>query len=350
MIWLTWRQSRAQVVSVYGATAALLLFLAISAAQLPAFDEQYLQRVNADGFANAIFLLASFAVLFVPGIVGVFWGAPLVARELEAGTHRLAWSQSVSRTRWLAVKLAVTGATAAVVVGVASLALTWWGGTLDRAINAGQTMNGPLGVARIEPALFDTRGIAPIGYTLFALMLGVAVGLVVRRVVPAMAITLVVFVAVQLAMPTFVRAHFGATSVTSAITQRTMTGLMVGGVSPDGEPTGPVSELRVDLDKPGAWMIANETVDSRGHALKDLPIWFSKCAPEAVFSLPNTPVTREDSAACFARVAREGYTQRITFQPASRYWTLQAIETAIFLALAALLTAGSFWWLRNRVT
>ena len=134
MIWLTWRQSRAQVVSVYGATAALFLFLAISAAQLPAFDEQYLQRVNADGFANAIFLLASFAVLFVPGIVGVFWGAPLVARELEAGTHRLAWSQSVSRTRWLAVKLGLTGLAAMAVAGVCGLAVTWWSVSSPRMI------------------------------------------------------------------------------------------------------------------------------------------------------------------------------------------------------------------------
>ena len=270
MIWLTWRQSRAQVASVYGAIAAVLLFLAITAAQLPAFDDLYLQRVNSDGFANAMFLLASFAVLFVPGIVGVFWGAPLVARELEAGTHRLAWSQSISRTRWLAVKLAVTGATAAVVAGVASLALTWWGGSLDRAINAGQTIDNPLGVARDRARAVRTRGIAPIGYALFALALGVAVGIVVRRVVPAMAITLAIFIAVQIGMGMFVREHLGPTRLAAPITQQTMVGLMVG-ITRSGEPAGPVRDLRVDFEKPGAWIISNVTVDPAGRVLKDLP-------------------------------------------------------------------------------
>jgi hypothetical protein len=55
------------------------------------------------------------------------------------------------------------------------------------------------------------------------------------------------------------------------------------------------------------------------------------------------------SAACFKRLHDEGYRQRVTFMPASRYWTLQAIEAAIFLALAGLLAAGSLWWLRHRV-
>jgi hypothetical protein len=128
-----------------------------------------------------------------------------------------------------------------------------------------------------------------------------------------------------------------------------MVGLMIG-ITRSGEPAGPVRELRVNFEKPGAWIISNATVDPAGRVLKDLPSWFGKCAPEEIFSLPSAPVTREESAACFARIAREGYSQRITFQPASRYWTLQAIETAIFLALTALLTAGSFWWLRNRVT
>jgi hypothetical protein len=350
MIWLTWRQSRAQVASVYGAITALLAFLAITAAQLPGFDDLYLRRVSADGFAKAIFVLASFALLFVPAIIGIFWGAPLVARELEAGTHRLAWSQSVSRTRWLAVKLAVTGATAAVVTGVASLALTWWSGSLDRAINAGQTLDGPLGAARIAPPLFDTRGIAPIAYALFALALGVAVGLVVRRVVPAMAITLAVFVVVQFGMSMFVRAHLGPTTTTVAITEKSMNGLMAS-VSRSGEPQGPVRELSVEFDKPGAWVTANVTVDRAGRVLHDLPSWFALCVPGEIRGLPGGgPVDRATSDACFKRVASEGYTQRVTYQPENRFWALQVMESAIFLAIAGLLTAGSFWWLRNRVT
>jgi hypothetical protein len=349
MIWLTWRQSRVQVATVYGATAALLAFLAITAAQLPAFDDVYLVRLQSDGLAKAIFYLASFAVLGVPAIVGIFWGAPLVARELEAGTHRLAWSQSVTRTRWLATKLAVAGLAAMLVTAGLSLALTWWCGSIDSAIDAGQTVDGPLRVARIAPPLFEARGIAPIGYTAFAFALGVTAGIVLRRVVPAMAITLALFVAVQIAMPVLVRGHIGPTSTTTAITASNMRGMMAS-INRDGTPQGPVRDLTVAVAERGAWVIANETVDRNGQAHRDLPSWFALCVPAAIQGGGPGLIDAKQSAGCFARAAAEGYRQRLTFQPASRYWTLQAIELAIFLALAGALTAFSFWWLRNRVT
>jgi ABC-2 family transporter protein len=347
MIWLTWRQSRAQVASVAGAVAALLAFLAISGTGLPTFDDTYLQQLVVDDFAKAIFFLASFGVLFLPAIVGTFWGAPLVARELEAGTHRLAWNQSVTRTRWLAMKAGVIALVAVVTTAVLSLGLSWWCGSLDKAINAGQTYDGPLRVGRIAPPMFEARGIAPIGYTLFALALGVAAGLVVRRVVPAMAITLALFVAVQILMPVFVRGHIGPTSDLVKITPDNMTGMMAA-VGPGNVPRG-ASNLQVRSDEPGAWTLANETVDGAGRVHTVLPDWFAFCVPgrEGGFGPGPDP---QKSAACFARVAREGWRQRITFQPASRYWTLQAIELAIFLALTGTLTAFSFWWLRHRLT
>ncbi|HEY6890973.1 MAG TPA: transporter [Solirubrobacter sp.] len=347
MIWLTWRQSRAQVASVAGAVAALLAFLVISGTGLPAFDDTYLQDLVRDGFAKAIFYLASFGVLFLPAIVGTFWGAPLVARELEAGTHRLAWNQSVTRTRWLAMKASVIALVAVVTTAGLSLGLTWWCGSLDKAINAGQTYDGPLRVGRIAPPMFEARGIAPIGYTLFALALGVAAGLVVRRVVPAMAITLAVFVAVQILMPTFVRGHIGATSQLVTIKPENMTG-MSASVGPGNRPLG-ARDLQVRADEPGAWTLANETVDRAGRVHHTLPNWFAFCVPGAEGRIGPGP-DPQMSAACFARAAREGWRQRITFMPASRYWTLQAIELAIFLALTGALTAFSFWWLRHRLT
>jgi ABC-type transport system involved in multi-copper enzyme maturation permease subunit len=350
MIWLTWRQSRVQVAVVSGGVAALLVLLAIASAQLPAFDTDYLRALEINGLGSAMYVIASVVILCVPAIVGVFWGAPLVARELEAGTHRLAWTQSVTRTRWLATKLGVTGLAAMAITGLASLLMLRWSGSLDTAINTGQTSNGPLGVARIAPPFFGARGIAPIGYAAFALALGVSAGIVARRVVPAMAITLALFVAVQIAMPAFLREHIGPTTVTTAITGANVRGLMVAAMGPDGVPQGPVRELTVQFDRPGAWITANRTIDRNGRVMTELPSWFARCVPAKELGPARGPAATETSDACFARAAREGYQQRVTFQPASRYWTLQAIETAIFLALAALLTAGSFWWLRQRVT
>ena len=77
-------------------------------------------------------------------MVGVFWGAPLVAREVEAGTHRLVWNQSITRTRWLSTKLAITGRGGG--RALIGLAMTWWGHPLDDAVASGLTDGGPLSV------------------------------------------------------------------------------------------------------------------------------------------------------------------------------------------------------------
>jgi hypothetical protein len=347
MIWLTWRQSRAQVATVAGGVAAMLAFIALSAGALPDFGDDFLRRFSADHLLVTIYTVGTLVVLCLPGIVGAFWGAPLVAREIEAGTHRLVWNQSVSRTRWLATKLIVTGVVAMVVVGVLSLFLTWWAGSLDDAVAAGQQDPGLLGRPRIAPPVFGMRGLAPIGYTAFAFTLGVAAGAIARRTVPAMAITLAVFVVVQILFSSFAREHLGATSTTSAITQDNLVGLMIQGPPGDGIPDGPVQEVRIAVDSPGAWEIANQTLDRNGKVQSELPSWFSGCVPAEA---PRGMGDPQQSAACFERAKAEGYRQRVTLMPASRYWGVQAIETAIFLALAGLLAAGSFWWLRHRVT
>ena len=145
MIWLTWRQFRVQAAVLGGALTMMLLLLAYTAGGMPDFDDQFLAAFQSDKLASAVYAAGVAVVLCVPAIVGVFWGAPLVARELEAGTHRLVWTQSVTRTRWLATKLAVTGLTAMAATGLLSLILNWWAHSLDQAINAGQHANNHFG-------------------------------------------------------------------------------------------------------------------------------------------------------------------------------------------------------------
>ncbi|WP_028063704.1 ABC transporter permease [Solirubrobacter soli] len=351
MIWLTWRQGRSQTLVVAGGAAALLAFLALAAGSMPDFTDDFIRVFAADQFLVTVYTIATMLVLCLPAIIGIFWGAPLVARELEAGTHRLVWNQSVTRTRWLATKLLVTGGAALLIVAVLSLALTWWAGSLDDAVNAGQNNPGMLGQPRIASPMFDTRGLAPIGYTAFAFTLGVAAGTVVRRTVPAMAITLAVFVVVQILTPSLVREHLGPSSTLSTITADNLVGLMIQG-DPSVGPLGPVKEIQIEVDEPGAWVIANQTLDRTGKVQDELPSWFAGCVPgkavEAGFG-PPPGIPQGRSEACFKRAAAEGYKQRVTFMPASKYWTLQATETAIFLALAGLLAAGTFWWLRVRI-
>jgi hypothetical protein len=349
MIWLTWRQARAQALVVAGGVAVMLGFLAVTAGGIPDFTDDFIRTFAAERFLVSVYSVASALLLCLPAIIGIFWGAPLVARELEAGTHRLVWSQSVTRTRWLATKLLVTGGVAVLIVAVLSLIVTLWAGALDDAVNAGQQDPGFLGRPRIAPPIFEMRGLAPIGYTAFAFTLGVAAGTVVRRVVPAMAIALAVFVAVQVFTPSLVRRHLGATSNVSTITADNLTGLMISGPPVAGVPDGPVQEVRIELDSPGAWEIGNVTIDRNGKVQDELPSWVAGCVPQRAVEEGFGPSSLGRSQACFQRLAAEGYRQRVTFMPASRYWTLQALETVIFLALAGLLAAGTFWWLRVRI-
>jgi len=346
MTWLSWRQARAQICVMAGGIFVLVLVLAFSIGSLPEYSENFVQALQTADFAVTVYSLATAVALVLPAVVGVFWGAPLIARELESGTHRLVWNQSVSRDRWLANKLLVTGIVAVVIAAVLSVIMGWWAGPLDDAVNAGQQDGGFLGRPRIAPPVFDTRGLAPIGYTAFAFTLGVAAGAVVRRVVPAMAITLGVFVAVQLLFGPLVREHLGPTRTTTIITQDNLVGLMIAGPPVAGVPEGPVQEVRTAVNSPGAWEIANQTIDRNGKVQSELPSWFSGCVPKDV---PPALQNQARSAACFERAQAEGYRQRLTIMPADRYWTLQAIETAIFLALAGLLAAGSFWWIKHRI-
>ncbi len=324
MTWLAWRQLRIPATVVYAAVAVLVLMLLATA------------RSVSETTAYSV-IWAS--VVAAPGIIGVFWGAPLIARELEQGTHKLAWTQSISRTRWLATKLGLGVLAAMAAAGLLSVAATWWCHPIDATINAGLHGNGILGVSRMEPPMFIARGIAPIGYVAFAFVLGAAAGLVVRRTVPAMAVTLVVFVGVMVAMP-IVRAHFAPKQLTTVITQHNLDGLILTG------PNSPVREVRVAIDKPGAWVTSNQPVDPSGRLVDTLPAWVGRCLPPPPAPGGSGPQP-SDPARCFARLAQAGYRQRVTFQPASRYWTFQAIETAIFLALAGLMAGVCFWRIRR---
>jgi hypothetical protein len=351
MIWLTWRQSRASAAMMAGALAVLAVILAATGPGLADeyssgiatcttqggdcsdFVERFIQDNQGLGLATTA------VVLVIPALIGLFWGAPLIARELEAGTHRLVWNQSVTRTRWLAVKLALVGAAAVAVAGLGTLAVEWWSNPFDKAAVTAED------ISRIEPLLFGARGIVPIGYAAFAFALGVTVGMLVRRTLPAMAITLALFVAVQVAVPQLVRPNLIAP--TRATVE--VTGSNVGGLSFDHE-----NRVRVDTNDPvaGAWILSSETVDKSGNAVETIPPHPSlspnsgACAPPSE-GLPAEPGA--ELAPCLAEIARLGYRQRVSYHAASRFWPLQWYETGIYLVLSLGLAGFCFWWLRHRV-
>jgi hypothetical protein len=338
MTWLTWRQLRAAAVMMAAALAALAAILALTG---PGLADDYTTGIAActtqpGGCSDFVrqffgdhkgpFLAVSFVVLLLPALIGLFWGAPLVARELEAGTHRLVWNQSVTRTRWLAVKLTLVGLAAMTAAGLGSLAVTWWASPIDTAAH---TFNFP----KMSPLLFDTRGIVPIAYAAFAFALGVTIGLLVRRTLAAMAITLAVYVAVQVAMPLLVRPHLlPPTRSTIQITEANVQDFNWGA---DGIR---VSAKAADT---GAWVLSTHTVDASGHAVDTISVSTSS-GPCAASGPPE-----QTRSACLAEITRLGYRQQLTYQPSSRFWPFQWYETGIYTALTLGLAGFCLWACRN---
>ena len=173
MIWVAWRQFRTQALVTLGLLAAFAVLVLVTGLHLrDIYNSLGGAHCSARNDCTALTrhdkaladLLAA-ALLAIPALLGMFWGAPLVARELESGTYRLAWTQSVTRRRWLSVRVALVGVAALAVAGLASWLVSWWFAPLD-AVN----MN------RFDPSVFTTRGIVAIGYAGFAFALGVATG------------------------------------------------------------------------------------------------------------------------------------------------------------------------------
>ena len=203
MTWLTWRQFRAQAIVAAAALAVVAIAQAVTGPHLAhLFASSGVATCQAHGTCGTdvtafmdqlksagdtvVFFLSNALLGVTPALIGIFWGAPLIAREIEAGTFRLAWSQSVTRLRWLAVKLGLIGLASMATVALLSFMVTWWASPIDRANGLPDGRNGTTGLNHFSPELFLARGIAPIGYAAFAFALGVTAGLLLRRTVPAM--------------------------------------------------------------------------------------------------------------------------------------------------------------------
>lgn len=341
MIWLSWRQLRIQAAAAAVGVVAAAIVLAVTGPHLAdltgaVFD----QLTRADRF---LYFAGIVAVAIAPALLGAFWGAPLVAHELEGGTQRLVWTQSVTRGRWLATRLGLALLAAAVAMGVLTLAVTWWAAPLD---GAQSETRGSL-PSRLTPVAFGMRGIVPVAYGLFAVALGVAIGAVLRRSLAAMAVTLAVYVFVQIAVPVWVRPHL-VPPVRETVTLSAGT---LDGISLRGDGPGAASTITAHTADPADWVLANRTLDPSGRVVDGLPAWFAQCLPPP--PSPTAPPRAAGKASlitCIDRLSAEGYRQQLVYQPASRFWALQWAETGMFVALSALLAWFSLWWVRRRLT
>jgi hypothetical protein len=312
MTWLTWRQHRIQFLIGAGILAAFAVLLLITGLQMASQWHSALVACTATHSCSdqgGLFLgnhAVGFLVIMTlgaPVLVGLFWGAPLVAAEFETGTAQFAWMQSVTRRRWLAVKAGWLLVAAAVWGGVISALVTWWSGP-DNALH----------LDAFNPGRFDIMNLVPVAYALFAMALGIAAGALLRRTLPAMAVTLVGFIAVRAVIALWLRPHY-----MSAIT---VFYKVVGGYTPPGS----------------FWQLASGVLDPNGQPVPQpngpaafgIPMGYlpASCAPL------NGGATRVAPSCAQALAHFRGF---ITYQPAGRYWAFQGIETGIFIVLAAVL-------------
>jgi ABC-type transport system involved in multi-copper enzyme maturation permease subunit len=212
MIWVTWRQHRGQAAACLALLAALAVYAIIESTSMrTAFSDDNLAACLArsqgtacpagvsafmNEFGSAVNIAFWSVALIVPGLIGVLVGGSLIARELEYGTWRLAWSQTVPRSRWLAVKLAlVTGGL--IVLGAAMTAvITWYRAPMDRL------------TGHLQHNAYDFEGLVLTAYILCAFGFAVLAGLLIRRSIPAMVTAFIPWLAIRLVVEFLLRPHF----------------------------------------------------------------------------------------------------------------------------------------------
>jgi hypothetical protein len=246
--------------------------------------------------------------IVVPLLFGLFWGAPLLSKEFEDGTHNLAWTQGVSRRRWLRANIGWSLCAAALWGAALAALVTYWRFP-ENAVNS-----------RFQA--FDIQGIVPVAYALFAVALGIAVGSVLRRVLPSLAVTLAVFVALRAVIGVYLRPH-----LMSPITKL---------FPPVGPTSSPV----------GAWVLSTSIVNGRGQVLQSGYLSLLGHLPQVPADCRGALLKGKSvDGQCFAS---HGFHQLVTYQPDSRFWAFQGMEAGIFLVLALASVGFAWWWVQSR--
>jgi hypothetical protein len=344
VIRVTARQFRTEAIIAFGLLVVLAIVLAVTGTHLAHVGDAFQSTCKAAGdcatASNPVLevdkLLQSalpFIVTIAPALIGLFFGAPLIARELETGTFRLAWTQSITRRRWLVVRLGLVGLASMAIGGLLTWMVDWWANPLDAANRN-----------RFDPGPFAWHGIAPIGYAALAFALGATAGVLLRRTVPAMAATLAGFVATRLAVENWIRPNLASPL------HKSLSLLSTGGFGnlAVSASTGASSLTAPPVSIPNDWVLSTALLDRSGHALTAQRLLHT-CP--AYGQIPHTgpPPPAEFHSihdACIAKLSAT-FHMVVTYQPGSRFWPFQWAEMGIFVAAALVLCGLTYWWLRR---
>jgi uncharacterized membrane protein len=323
MAWVTWRQHRLTLIGVPGLLGALAVYLLIAglrshhayAALIACQPAGSLGCGNLGAeFSSTYWTQADIVLIFLnvaPALIGAFAGAPVLAREMETGTYRYAWTQGFGRERWTIAKLALLSVTVTAAAGALSQLYAWF----CQPFLSQQNLN------VLAATVFDTRGIAFAAWTLAAFAIGALAGLLIRRIVPAMAVTLGVYAGLALATRVFLRERYLPAVVTSNPNFNSSPGT---GSSP--------WILSTWYTGPGGRLATQSAIDRLLRAYQ-----------------PGGASAQTSAANGLARVlAQHGYQQWTSYVPVSRFWPMQFIEGGWLLVLSVLLIAVTVWLVRRR--
>ncbi len=324
MAWVTWRQHRltlAGVAALFGVAAVYLLLTGLQmhhayaavAACRPAGSGSCGQvagnflKTYAPGVGYALGLLQ-----VIPALIGAFAAAPVLARELESGTFRYTWTQGFGRARWAVAKLVPLAVAVTAAAGAFSVLVSWY---IQPIFGAGDR-NGPL-----YPTIFDLRGVALAAWTLTAFAIGALAGVLIRRVIPAMFATLAAVGVLAYVTGAFLRRHYAAPIITTNPNMKA--------------PAWVISQVWIRGGRPASLSMINQTF----HAIDVTAVTPGLWQPG-----PATPASIDP----MQYLIHHGYTQLTTYQPDSRFWPFQWIESGWLLAFSLLLIAATAWLVRRR--
>ena len=240
----------------------------------------------------------------MPVLLGAFVGAPLLARELETGTFRFAWTQGAGRTRWALSTLVLPGVLLTAATGAFTALFYWY---FRPFLADGQ-------VSEMLPLGFALLGVAFAAWTLFAFALAAFAGALLRRTLPAMAVTLVVYIVLALATATAIRPHYFP----------------------------PVTEQGWNGSSGAGWVISSWVKAPDGQVL-------SQDGLNALSQHAPASVQNSASPDAFTNwLTAHGYTMWQSVQPDSRFWQFQLTEAGWLLVVSAALIAGTVWLVRRR--
>jgi hypothetical protein len=322
LIWLTWRQQRfeaglALVVLAVGVAVLLLSRQAITAdinalgipaclgglGDNTACSSAY--QAFKDNFSAQQTLLG--ALTYLPVLIGVVLAASIAA-EMEQGTYRLAWAQSVTRGRWTLTRIGLPILFGLAITGLTAGMTSWW-------MQPANQVQGPL-----RPGSFDVQGLLPPAYMLLAFAVTVAGGVLWRRTVPAVGLGIVAVVGIHLAVQAWLRPNF----------MTPISYLWVSGSAPYGAQDWVVQG--------GAGAGSYVYVDAAGRQLSS----------EQVQSICGQVVDAQSKDAWSSCLQAHHLGELVKWQPPSRFWEFQAIESTLVVGLALALLLLTVWWLRSR--